>query len=403
MEPGAPWRFHVELLGRGNNSKESAQVEFTAEEAQRARVGFEFLDRIKQALQFAPHGKRQAPHGLVLLAGFPTPEAIEIDSEEGRSRTLEEVGIIDGDTVYVRFGRPPAVVGEGASSSSRSGSSPGGSRAGKKSSGSPQEKNDDDDDDGASKPIRFRMRVLWLHGFGSTGETYHTTNKKLVRSLRNMGVECVFPDGPIALPDETYDWTGSAGPYRDLGRAERLPAFWSETVPLLLKLHRDRGPFAGVVGFSGGGTAAHQLAAMRCELLLHERMADDVGVDAAAAADELMRRGGQELFVPSREADADEQQKEPGRPTRAAPPPPSFALDYHPSDFDPTLPAESIALLREFLHSLRFFVLVAATAAGTEPAFSQSLRWRDPLKMTQAERESFGGGGHIKPMVNYYL
>ncbi|KAI9846025.1 MAG: hypothetical protein M1838_001475 [Thelocarpon superellum] len=143
-----------------------------------------------------------------------------------------------------------------------------------------------------------KLRILMLHGFTQSGPRFHDKTRALEKAISKAlpaapapnhlpaypgGVELVYPTGPFrlepgSLPGQPTDATaphpGSANEDHDGRAAVESWAWWRKDEQtgeyegieqgwgVMAETLKQRGPFAGVIGFSQGAAAAAMLAAL---------------------------------------------------------------------------------------------------------------------------------------------
>jgi hypothetical protein len=121
------------------------------------------------------------------------------------------------------------------------------------------------------------MKILMLHGYAQTGDTFRRKVRRLETSLRQLDAktEFVYLDGPITL--QTHDIPGSAATYHravdhggehemrawfDLRIVHNPPTGIHQSLDLLAAVLKSQGPFDGVVAFSQGTIVGAMVASL---------------------------------------------------------------------------------------------------------------------------------------------
>jgi pimeloyl-ACP methyl ester carboxylesterase len=117
------------------------------------------------------------------------------------------------------------------------------------------------------------MKILMLHGYAQTGDTFRRKLCRLEASLRQLDAESefVYLDGPIKL--ETHDIPGSTATYHhegehdmrawfDLRIVRNPPTGIYRSLDLLAATLKSEGPFDGIVAFSQGTVVGAMVASL---------------------------------------------------------------------------------------------------------------------------------------------
>ena len=125
-----------------------------------------------------------------------------------------------------------------------------------------------------------KLRVLWLHGYGQTAESFRLKSGSIRKDSKRVS-EWVFANAPHELSDEQLRARRAAtGRSEAIGSAsdpcvEQIPRTWwhfdsaahtydarslDASVAHLERIFREEGPFDGVAGFSQGACLALMLA-----------------------------------------------------------------------------------------------------------------------------------------------
>ena len=117
------------------------------------------------------------------------------------------------------------------------------------------------------------MKILMLHGYAQTGDTFRRKVRRLETSLRQLDAEAEFfyLDGPVKL--ETHDIPGSTAAYQhrgehdmrawfDLRIVHNPPTGVLRSLDLLAAVLKTQGPFDGIVAFSQGTVVGAMVASL---------------------------------------------------------------------------------------------------------------------------------------------
>lgn len=117
------------------------------------------------------------------------------------------------------------------------------------------------------------MKILMLHGYAQTGDSFHRKLSRLEASLQELDpkTDFVYLDGPIKL--ETHDIPGSTGAYYhrgehdmrawfDLRIVQNPPTGIHRSLDLLAATLKREGPFDGIVAFSQGTVVGAMVASL---------------------------------------------------------------------------------------------------------------------------------------------
>jgi pimeloyl-ACP methyl ester carboxylesterase len=117
------------------------------------------------------------------------------------------------------------------------------------------------------------MKILMLHGYAQTGDTFRRKVRRLETGLRQIDAkaEFVYLDGPIKL--ETHDIPGSTAAYHhkgehdmrawfDLRIVRNPPTGIHRSLDLLAAVLKNQGPFDGIVAFSQGTVVGAMVASL---------------------------------------------------------------------------------------------------------------------------------------------